>query len=329
MNLFTTIKRSIEPEPASIRKQTPFRCEYFDFGKATQPHIQYFNCGIVERPDGLWLVTRRARTGFNDVVAFELRDKTPLRGYTVKFLKSFADQHYEDPRAIHHDGQTYISTTTFMILGEKRWTRAHQTLSFVNEKWTAQRQISVQYGSNRRTVLDNVGMEKNWLWFFHNGRLHMLYMTVPHEVVPLDDDLKPEKSHITFPELTWKHGDPRGGTPPVRVGEEYWTFFHSSVPWINQKRRYSMGAYAFHAYPPFQMSRMTPKPILVGSRHDPWDQKKPACVFPCGSIIRNGVWTVTGGCNDLLSFWMDIPHDELVKLTEPVFSNEKSENIAA
>ena len=324
MNILTAIKLTIEQEPPSILEQTQFNCGFFDFGRAKQDNVCFFNCGIVERPDGLWLVTRRARNwndnlGFNDVVAFRMKDKTPIKGYALKFLKSFADQHYEDPRAIWHNGYTYVSTTTFLIYGAKRWSRAHQTLSVLNDQWQAIRQVSVHYGNNRKDVLGNVGMEKNWLWFFHENRLHMVYSTYPHVVVPLDDDLKPGKSYTTHAmHPDWIYGEPRGGTPPVRVGNEYWTFYHSSVPWINKKRRYSIGACAFEATQPFQIKRMTPKPILIGSKFDPWDDKKPACVFACGAIIRDGTWLITLGVNDLNSAWIEVPHKELVKLTEPV-----------
>jgi hypothetical protein len=36
-------------------------------------------------------------------------------------------------------------------------------------------------------------------------------------------------------------------------------------------------------------------------------------VFPCGADLRNGKWFVTGGQNDLDSFWVEIPHEDLVK----------------
>lgn len=324
MNLITTIKQSVTPEPESIRTQTPWECEFFDFGKAKQAGTDFFNAGLVERPDGMWLVTRRARNwenqaGFNDVVAFKLQDKVPQYGVPLKFKKAFADQHYEDPRSIYYNGQTFVSCTSFLILSRNRWTRAHQTLSAVNDKWVATQQFSAQYGFNGKMVLDNKGLEKNWLWFVHQDQLHMVYATVPHTVVPFGWNLKPDKPFITTAtNPAWTYGEKRGGTPPVKVGGEYWSFFHSSLPWINQKRRYHMGCYAFEAYPPFAITRMTSKPLLIGSRHDPWDAKKPACVFPTGSIFKDGMWTVTGGCNDLLSFWIDIPHSDLEERTEKV-----------
>lgn len=324
MNLITTIKQAVTPEPLSILVQTPWETGFFDFGKAKSGSVDFFNCGLVERPDGLWLVTRRARNwenkdGFNDVVAFKLKDTVPQYGIPVKFQKAFMDQHYEDPRAIYYNGQTFLSCTSFLILSRNRWTKAHQTLSVVNDKWVATQQFGAQYGFNGKMVLDNKGLEKNWLWFVHQDQLHMVYTTVPHTVVPFGWNLKPEKPHVTnATNPAWTYGEQRGGTPPVLVGNEYWSFFHSSVPWINQKRRYHMGAYAFQSYPPFEITRMTSKPILTGSRHDLWDIKKPACVFPVGSMFKDGMWMVTGGCNDRLSFHISIPHDELERITEKI-----------
>lgn len=322
MNLITTIKHAVTPELPSIRSQTPWECEFFSFGKAEHAGVAYFNSGLVERHDGMWLVARRARNwenkeGFNDVVAFKLDGKTPQFGIPLKFNKAFADQHFEDPRAIYHNSNTFVSCTSFLILSRNRWTNAHQTLSVVNHKWVATQQFSAQFGFNGKMVLDNRGKEKNWLWFFHQDQLHLVYSTVPHTVVPFDPHMQAGQPFVT--ERTnkdWVYGEQRGGTPPVKVGNEYWSFFHSSVPWINNKRKYHMGCYAFEAFPPFTITRMTSKPLLIGSRYDPWDAKKPACVFPVGSHFKDGMWTVTGGCNDLLSFWIDIPHHDLERRTE-------------
>ncbi len=145
----------------------------------------------------------------------------------------------------------------------------------------------------------------------------MVYGANPHVVVEFDQTFKVEREHITTqPTLPWKHGEIRGGTPPVLVDDLYWTFFHSSVPWREDgKRWYVMGAYAFESNPPFAMKRITTKPLLCGSRMDRWAEGKPLVVFACGALFRNGKWLITGGLNDLDSFFVEIPHNELIDLT--------------
>jgi predicted GH43/DUF377 family glycosyl hydrolase len=144
----------------------------------------------------------------------------------------------------------------------------------------------------------------------------MIYLTQPHTVIEFDDNLTPGQQYVTeAPNVLWHHGLIRGGTSPVLVEDRYWTFFHSSTPWMHSKRRYHMGAYSFKAEPPFEMDRITPMPLLSGSQMDRWHPGKPLVVFPCGALYRNGIWTVVGGYNDLGSFWIDIPHSQLVART--------------
>jgi hypothetical protein len=160
-------------------------------------------------------------------------------------------------------------------------------------------------------------------------------MTVPHQIVRWNDSLQVEEvyeSKLWHP--AWKHGQPRGGSAPVRIGDTYFSFFHSSTPWKNGKRQYHMGAYTFEAKPPFKVTSVTPKPILSGSIKDPWGPDKPLVVFPCAAItelsqgkaIRNGnaigrrydlIWTISLGVNDLVSAYATISHSWLLKKLSP------------
>jgi predicted GH43/DUF377 family glycosyl hydrolase len=79
-------------------------------------------------------------------------------------------------------------------------------------------------------------------------------------------------------------------------------------------RRYHMGCYTFSANPPFVMKRYTQMPILSGSQYDRFAHPKPLVVFPCGAILKNGVWQISLGVNDLDCALMEIPHSELDKL---------------
>ena len=79
-------------------------------------------------------------------------------------------------------------------------------------------------------------------------------------------------------------------------------------------RRYHMGCYTFDAKPPFALKRYTQLPILSGSQHDRFAHPKPLVVFPCGACLRDGVWQISMGVNDLDCALMEIPHSELEKL---------------
>lgn len=297
----------------------------FDFGKAEGPNIDHFNPGLVQRPDGLWLLVRRAvfanyaRWGQNSVWAFKLNeDKVPQFGKMLKFLAADAREQFEDPRAIFHAGRTWVGACNFLFFGEK-WTGAHQTLGVFNEDWSCHTRYHPEIGGNGSSLRSNTRHEKNWPWFFHEDRLHLLYQANPWEVYQFGTRWDERVTH-TAPGLQWDYGEIRGGTPPVRVDDLYWTFFHSSVPWEGAYRRYYMGALAFEVKAPFNPVRITKVPMLAGSAHDRWNNRKPPCVFPCGAVLRDNTWLVTYGVNDLNCGWVEIPHNDLLRLAAPISS---------
>jgi len=312
----------------SILQQTHWQCGFFDFRKAQVPGISYFNCGLVRRPDGLWLVTRRSknekniRIGFNDVVAWKMDENSMLPEYGRKLIcpTNFDREHFEDPRAIFHKGKTFVSCCNFVVTNNgASWTGAHQVLCEVgrmsSDEWRVTKRLDPIYGNNGDRIGADKGMEKNWLWFFHDDLPHMVYQAWPHRIVRFSTDFHQEFVYESgSKKLPWDNGIIRGGTPPVLApdGKEYWTFFHSSLKLNDQyRRRYYMGAYAFESKPPFRITRITPEPLLAGSSQDQWAERKPLVVFPCGSDFKDDQWLVTMGINDICSAWIKIPHEEL------------------
>lgn len=338
--LFHTEK---SPQPSvqefpSILEQTDFKVGFFNFGLMEQKGTDYFNCGLVQRPDGIWLIARRSRQrkgvrfGMNDIMAFLLDGKRPVKGYQVRLQKRWPDEQWEDARAYYHDGKTYISCCDF-VWSNQGWTGAHQIVERVSSDWFGQKRFDPIYGHNGENLGRNSYHEKNWIWFFHNGEPHLVYQSNPHVVARFNWNFElMDEWQNTELDLGWDYGEIRGGTPPVLVGDEYWTFYHSSVEWKPPYRRYVMGAYAFESKPPFRITRNTLFPILTGSDKDPHGDRKPIVVFACGAIIQNGVWFVTFGVNDLKCGWMEIPHDKLLEMTFPVDEmhkkNDKDTNVA-
>ena len=320
----------------SITQQTKWPCKFFDFGKAKTKEVCFFNCGLVERPDGLWLITRRSRNernvkiGYNDLMAFRMDENKNLQyGLTMRFQHFFDHEHFEDARAIYHKGVTYISACNFVVINNGRgWTGAHQTLNVIRRVdpknvWVVDQRIDPVYGFNGAAIGKDTGAEKNWLWFFHQGLLHLVYQTDPHIVARFSPNGVFEQEYKTGSNpLKWDYGIIRGGTPPVLTenGDEYLSFFHSSLPDEKYHRRYYMGAYTFEAQPPFKITRITRSPLLAGSAADVWSKDKPLVVFPCGSRLKGGKWLVTMGVNDLTSAWIEIPHSDLEPLLSEVWT---------
>ena len=76
--------------------------------------------------------------------------------------------------------------------------------------------------------------EKNWMLFDHEGEVWAIYTIAPHLVLRLDMKQDgPIACHPAF-RTEWDverfarhYGYPRGGSPPVRLGDRYYAFFHS------------------------------------------------------------------------------------------------------
>ncbi len=298
-------------EPPSILEQTNFPCGLYDFPDESKT-VRHFNCGLVAHNSDLHLITRRMEK--KNLQPFKSKIASHVLIHNVPWLThkevplpmATAGDNFEDPRAIVHRGEIYISYCN-VINGHY----GHQAICRIGDK----KAIRPQFGNNMPCPTKNLGHEKNWIWFSHDDQLHFIYNSMPHMVVSIKDDGAIDKVFMLPKQVAkvkeWKFGQHRGGTPPIKVGDEYFCFFHSSLP-IHGSRRYYMGAYAFEAKPPFKITRVTKKPILEGSLNDIKTTASPPVVFPCGSQFENGEWLVVGGMNDVKCFWIRIPHDNLL-----------------
>ena len=311
--------------PPSILHQTDWLCYFLDFknsGDPSRPGVDFFNCGLVTRPDGDWLLARRSEWrsnmafGFNTVTAFRMDKLNPHSPHPVGYKPMYADEHFEDPRAVYFEGKTWVSGTNFVW--SPNYSGAHQILVECDDKWECIKRHDPVFGGNGISVYANKRNEKNWVWFFYEGRPHMVYMSLPLMIASFTNTFGSTHVYQDRPAgFDWAYGEPRAGTPPMLVDDEYWVFFHSSVHSDRfNKRHYHMGAYAFESKPPFRMTRCTNKPLLSGSNVDRGGGDKPLVVFPCGTIFRNGFWLISMGINDLDCAIIRIPHDELVPRTK-------------
>ncbi len=321
----------LTPTVSEQARANGWSCEYYSFGKAEAPGVDYFNPSIIERNDGMWLITRASGQhpqgfmyGQNSIVAFKLHDsgKQPAYGKFLKWPVENAQQHFEDPRGVYHSalGQTLIGCCTFLWNGPGDWTGPHQAFGAFDDQWLCKKMDYPKIGGNpgsMEKITKHSDYEKNWLWFLHEQNLVLLYKANPW-IVYIFGNRWSEKEEIRVPGITWPYGEIRGGTTPVRVGDYYFTFHHSSLPWRGRYRRYYAGCLAFDAKPPFTPRLITAEPLLIGSQNDTWAQRKPLVVFPCGAIIKNDTWLVTLGVNDMVSAWLEVPHQDLLKRMVPV-----------
>lgn len=133
--------------------------------------------------------------------------------------------------------------------------------------------------------------QKNWTPFEWNGHLLISYSFNPHEVLypnlVTGECISLYKTSIA---PLWLFGEMRGGTPALLIDGEYLGFFHSSVVMescVSNKQKihhYFMGAYTFSAEPPFNITRITPTPLLDKNFYTQSEYEK-RVIFPAGFIV--------------------------------------------
>lgn len=199
----------------------------------------------------------------------------------------------------------------------------HQSLFRLGDDWNVDEIWDVPYGGNGPDLHYGDGAEKNWLWFEHDGQPHFIYQTEPHIVCSVKGG-KVDEEFKTYASLGWTLGSIRGGTPPIRVGEHYLSFFHSSMPWkrlprYGVRRMYFAGAYLFEAKPPFQIvaATRTDRRLLSGTWNEPTAESVPAVVYPTGALLDGDEWFITLGVNDCRCGWMRIPHEKVMARMQP------------
>lgn len=149
--------------------------------------------------------------------------------------------------------------------------------------------------------------EKNWVPFDYNGKLMMAYSLNPHRIfLPHDNRGSCDLIVETSRRLSWCWGELRGGTPALKINcHKYLAFFHSCIMTSTvysggaKTLHYYIGAYLFSSGFPFEITHMSPEPILgrgfyIGVEYPPrW--KPVNVVFPCGYVIDgNDIWLSYG-----------------------------------
>lgn len=149
--------------------------------------------------------------------------------------------------------------------------------------------------------------EKNWVPFDYKGHLLLAYSLDPHRIfLPFPGTNTCSTFSVSHPIIQWDWGVLRGGTAALPLDEEnYLSFFHSSIPLSTihsngQKLdHYVMGAYTFSREPPFEITAISPEPIVGknfynGPAYKPY-WKPVQVVFPCGFTMDDRyIWIAYG-----------------------------------
>jgi len=203
----------------------------------------------------------------------------------------FCDAGHEDPRLFLFGGRLHVS---FTGVQERERTSAHVFYAELDDSLQVRQVFMPDYRYR-------VDWEKNWTFFECDGALYAVYSILPHRVLAVSGSTA-VMAHNQPWSTPWRGGLQRGGASPVRVGDEFYCFFHGARD-IDGIRTYTAGVYTFEARPPFRVTRATRWPILIPALdsmpHDKWAN----VVYPCGAFLDGARWIVSCGVHDA---WIEI-----------------------
>lgn len=268
-----------------------------------------FNPGLLADGDGYLFAARNGWKG-SDVLIGRLDARFRPVGPPRKL-----DLHHpieaafgrEDPRLFWHDGRVHVSYIGVTGTSQGQIRHTSQLYARLSPTLDVEAVFSPAYAARK-------AWEKNWAFFSRpiagKPGLLAVYSIAPHHcILKLDGERASVYSEATW-SPRWKGGEMRGGSPPVRVGDEYWHFFHDRVRGQGHFV-YRTGLYTFDAAPPFRPRRILPVPILTADESTKPGEQYAAVVFCCGAVRRGDWWYLSHGIHDRWSEIHRFRHEDL------------------
>lgn len=199
-----------------------------------------------------------------DPRVFQIGNETYLSYSKVDFNKKY-NFHFVNMNIANIDLETY--TCKFITELEPNFSPIEKNWSpfeFVDDQ--GKPEIFFQYSFNSHKILN-----------LPNPKISHL----EHPIFEKDDIFQP---------LSWerKWGVIRGGTPALKIGDQYLGFFHSSFK-ARKQSWYIMGAYTFEAKPPFKITAISPYPIIFSGMYESPHISQTSdkhVIFPTGFVIE-------------------------------------------
>ena len=301
------LRFNIKPEIPAVVDQIP--------GTVVNPKSLFpfaYNCSIFRFSGRIFLAYRwhEKRSWETSLAIAELDEK-----FNVKENKriSLPGPANDDPRLFEHKNWLYVSYVSASKID--RTTIRYGRL-IEGKEWTVEGQFQVKYGKN-----DGSSMEKNWVPFVWNNKIHFIYQIhTVHKVIEVDDS-SVVNEHIGSPG-SWIWGQMRGGTTPLKYNGGWIRFFHSRLdnePSPN-RIRYHVGALKMESNPPFSITQVCKKPVLIGSELDTLsEEERSRCrfhfknvVFPLGAIEHNDGWILSVGANHCSCVLVNVKEKDLI-----------------
>lgn len=261
-----------------------------------------FNSSIIDYQDGYLFAFRNGWAG-SDIYVHRLNKRFEPVGEAIKldlYHSKGAAFGREDPR-LYSDGKS-IFIDYIGVMGKPL--RTNMMYAKLDENLKVVENHLIQYDQRN-------AWEKNWQHFFHGGQQYAVYTIAPHKVLKIDGD-RATLAYENRIHPKWSGGEMRGGASPLRVGDEYYCFFHASQT-VSGVLTYHMGVYTFEAKPPFRITKISTEPILYANENSRPKDQYAAVIFPCGAIIKDNHFVVACGTHDRWSELHVFNKDDLDK----------------
>jgi hypothetical protein len=171
----------------------------------------------------------------------------------------------------------------------------------------------------KETILEHPslkGFEKNWIFYENRGFINFIYQIHRFTILGLVYHGNVRFSPTQYPFFDWHHGYPRGSTPAVLVGDEYYALMHSHVE-ETKMRHYVAGMFTFKTNP-FRFCRKTGILMYPPKANEGKGPLPHRVVFPCGLALHDGLWYTSYGVNDYESRISAFSFDDVERELRPV-----------
>lgn len=248
---------------------------------------------------------------------------------TTRSKYSVTPSQSEDPRLFVYRGRIYLLYNDNVdIIHPETWERRDLfmvELFFKDNTFSFSLPIKLYY----EPKYNSSWWQKNWIPFEWNKQLLLIYSIDPHEViVPNLTNGACYLFNKTTPSHDWQFGILRGSSAALLVDGEYLAFFHSHVKTISpvswgwELYHYFMGAYTFSAEPPFEVTKISPKPIIGEGFYTTCSYYK-RVIFPGGFVVDGPLIYMAYGKDDC-EMW--IATLDKIALKKSLVSVAKKEN---
>jgi hypothetical protein len=263
------------PLPCVQQSAPPVRLDQHNLAVGT-PGVR-FNTSLIEWKDGYLMAFRNGWRG-SEIYVVPLDGELREIGPAVKLNLTHSEANYgrEDPRLFYFRGKIHVAYIG--VVGGSLIRHTSVLYARLSDSLRVEQVYCPHYPQRNL-------WEKNWSFFEHDGQLYAIYSIAPHRILSIDGE-RTKLAYETPTVAPWNPGtEMRGGASPVKVGDEFYHFFHSRVASGNH-RVYITGLYTFDAEPPFRVRRMIPDPIDVADRSTKPRDQYASVVFVCGAVLK-------------------------------------------